>query len=292
LQVFEVLSTIETKQLNGNYVKDLIDPKKVYLIIDEITKFIYVLRPSDASLLQYLIGKRLALEVKRVMRGFLKIQDVTEENRNSILESPVDTDGKINELYNPNMIDNEDEHVSLTLATKSAITQKHPWYRDLNYEDFHVFKNLKKKKILEELIENPPLPNKELKLIIAGSNCLIPRIKLVDFIDERKMSLKYDYIGKLSDGWSIFYDSTPRLTIHHGRVQFIELFKNKSEHTSEILDIPLAPLPFERITQDHSIKDLEEAFNISKVSPGDVDELISEIRMKNNQMSLDSSGTE
>ncbi len=267
MQIFKVLSSIETKKLEGPDVQSVISDQNVYIIVDEKNKDLFLFPTKNAPLRLKIIGQRLIKEIKRSMHGLYHIIDnISDEQRDGLKTSLID-DGPVKELYNPNLYQAKENTGTSNLQNKIPIFQKFPWWLDLNFSSLDVF-SPKVQKHPEIDLETFEISEKNHpNLVLIGNKCFSFGTELSQFVEKREINVHSHFLGTLPDGWVFLKDYQPRIAVSHGKISSIALYHKNSDKNREIVDIPTTPLPFPRISVERNVQEMIDVFHIPVSRP-------------------------
>lgn len=267
MQLFEVLKSVETKELHGDSLISLIDPRKGYLLTDDSNHTIYTYVGKNANWIYSLLTEHLAKEIRSHMAVVYQIETVTEEIWNTLKNLNLDSQGAVPPIINPDLYSIEE--LTTLIQEKKAIQLRidTAWRSHLQEEDIIVFRKSKPSETLELLQhhENPYLYERE--MILINTSLYTKQKSLLSFLPNRSMEEQITKIGNIPDGAFFFQDYTPRLFIRKGRVNAVELFRKKTEKSEKsvpnqqlgTIDFPV--LPFPRIQKENDSNLLIKAFH-------------------------------
>jgi len=267
LQIFEVLISLETNQVTGSSLIDILDPTKTYLIIDDSAKIIYIYKGDKSRWVFSLIAHRLATEIRKHMQGVYKIEETTSEILENLKSYPIDPKSptaKMPELINPDLYSPQDLAQVMQKTRAVQIKQDSAWRERMHFKGYSVFRKTKSVEILEE-IEKQSIPtNYDLDMVMINNSMYAQEDSLIKILPKREIITEFVKLGNLPEGRFFLPNYTPRIYVNKGSVRAIEFFqKLQPDHNAESHgEIHIEMLPFSRIQQKNDISQLKEAFHI------------------------------
>lgn len=79
MQLFEALTSVETREIHGDTLGSQINPKKAYIITDDSNHVIYTFLGSEAGLVYRFLVDHLAKEIKSHMATLYQIEAMSQE---------------------------------------------------------------------------------------------------------------------------------------------------------------------------------------------------------------------
>jgi len=291
MQVFLILDSIETKFIPGNnaQIKDIINPDQAYLITDDDSKKIYILK-GKSTLVYHFIAQKLAKDIRKSMRGFYGIEEIkTEEQATKIMGMVASDIGNIKEFVNPNAHFEGDPVMDINNTNMVLLDTDPAWRERIQPSNLLVFKKKQNTDIIFDQIKKNPLdPNYKTDLVLIDSSIYTPTKKLTNFLKDRKEERVYEKIGELTDGKFFSPEYNCRFIVKGEHINSIELIRKKNSINTNADKINAPVLFIRRIITDRSIDALKNSFNLPKTES--IDELITRIREeKSNKESLLSS---
>jgi hypothetical protein len=280
MQIFEILRSIETRLITGNnsQIKDIINPEKVYLITDDDSKKIFILKGERSTLVYYFIALKLAKEIRKSKRGFYGIEEIkSEEQSLKIMEMVANDTGVIKEFVNPDIHSKEDPIMDPNNTNVVLLNTDPAWRERMQPSNFQVFKKKQnKEQIFDQIKKNPLDPNYKTDLVLIDSSIYTPTKKLTNFLKDRKEERVYEKIGELTEGKFFSPEYSCRFIVKGEHINSIELIrkKNRKDTSTDRINAPV--LFIRRIITDRSIETLKESFNLPKTES--IDELITRVR--------------
>jgi len=279
MQVFEILLSIETKFIPGknSLIKELISPDKAYLITDDDSKKIFILR-GKSTLVYHFIAQKLAKEIRKTMRGFYGIEEIkTEEQASNIMGMVASDSGNIKEFVNPDVHSEEDPVMDPNNTNVVLLNIDPAWRQRIQPSDLQVFKKKQKsERVFDQIKENPLDPNFKTDLVLIDSSIYTPTKKLKNFLKDRKEERVYEKIGELTEGKFFSPEYTCRFIVKGEFINSIELIRSKEQLNSSSDKINAPILFIRRIITERSIETLKNSFDLPKTES--VDELIDRVR--------------
>lgn len=279
MQVFEILRSIETKFIPGNnaQIKDIINPNQAYLITDDNSKKIYILK-GKSTLVYHFIAQRLAKEIRKSMRGFYGIEEIkTEEQTTKIMGMVASDIGNIKEFVNPDVHSKEDPVMDPNNTNVVHLNTDPAWRERMQPSNFQVFKKKQNTDIIFDHIKKNPLdPNYKTDLVLIDSSIYTPTKKLTNFLKDRKEERVYEKIGELTEGKFFSPEYSCRFIVKGEYINSIELIRKKNQMNTSTDKINAPVLFIRRIISERSIETLKNSFDLPKIET--IDELISRVR--------------
>jgi len=266
-----VLRSLETTQISGKVVKEILDPGKTLLFTDDEAKKIHILHGEKSPLIFYFIAHRLAKEIRKFTRGFYHAQEIRlSELTPAFLEIQAEFQGKIPEVVNPSAHGDVEGGNVIRSGEKIYLDQDSAWRDRLTHENIVVFSEGKSNEILEEVQGIPLSEEHSRNLVIIGPDIYTPAWKLAHFISERQIVPYFQFIGTLPEGKFYYPDLTPRIVVKKGKIQAIELLSphdnTPSRFASRQIGVIPAPVLFiPRIVHERNIHNLKMAFKMPPV---------------------------
>ena len=279
MQVFEVLSSIETKLIPGNnsQIKELINPEKAYLITDDNSKIIFILK-GKSTLVYHLIAQKLAKEIRKLKRGFFGIEEIkSEEQAARIMGMVGDDTGSIKEFVNPDIHSKEDPIMDPNNTNVVFLNTDPAWRKRIQPSNVQVFKKKQNTDLIFDNINKNPLdPNYKTDLVIINTSIYTPTKNLTNFLKDRKEENVYEKIGELTEGKFFSPEYNCRFIVKGENINSIELIrkKDKLNQSSDKINAPI--LFIRRIVTERSIETLKNSFDLPKTET--IDELIARVR--------------
>lgn len=263
MQLFEVLKSIETRQILSKTLGEQIDPSKSYLITDDLESKILIYHGPESEWVNHLIAHRLAHEIRIHMRGFYHIDEITNEDFSKLQDIALDPSGKIQELLNPDLYSPEDFAEVLQKTRAIQIKQDSTWRERLSFKDLGVFQKAKPVELLA-ITKNRAVPPDFFRELILINNAMYSKEdSLMKFFPQRISHQEFVKLGNLPEGRFFLPEYTPRITIEKGSVKVLEFLKPYKEGDMKKLgDIKIDVLPFSRIQKSHDFSILSEAFHL------------------------------
>ncbi|MHA1775341.1 MAG: hypothetical protein DRO88_05855 [Promethearchaeia archaeon] len=264
MQLFEVLKSVETKEIHGESLTSLIDPSKAYLITDDLTHTIYSYIGPQATWVYHLLVDHLAKEIRSHMATVYQIEPVTEEIWNSWQNISLDSQGVIPSIINPDLYDLEELNLLLQKTKAVQLRIDTAWREHLQPEDILIFRKIKPSEVLD-LVKHQEIPSSyEREMILINSSIYSSQSSLLSFLPKRKIIKQLNKLGEIPEGSFFFEEYTPRIFIRKGRVNAIELFHKRSMHSdfkksAGTINYPV--LPFPRIQKENNFDFLVKAFH-------------------------------
>lgn len=280
MQVFEILRSIETKliQSNNSQIKDIINPEKCYLITDDDNKKIFILKGEKSTLVYFLIAKKIALEIRKLMRGFYGIEEIKSiEQALAILNETSSQTGNIKECVNPNVHPKDDPLLNPNNTDVFLLNSDPAWRKRIQVTNLPVFKKKQNiERTLEQIKLNKLDPKYKREMVIINSSIYTPTKELKGFLKERKEEHIFEKIGELTEGKFFVPDYSCRFIVKGEKINSIELLrkKNQSNSTSDKINAPI--LFIRRIVTERPIETLKDSFDLPKIES--IDELIQKVR--------------
>ncbi len=282
MQVFEVLLSIETRLIPGNnsQIKEIIsaDKDKVYLITDDDSKKIFILKGERSTLVYHFIAQKLAKEIRKTMRGFYGIEEIkTKEQASKILGIVASDTGNIKELVNPDIHSKEDPLMDPNNTNVILLNIDPAWRKRIQPSDLRVFKKKQKTELIFDQIKKNPLgPDYKTDLVIIDSSIYTPTKNLKHFLKDRKEERVYEKIGDLTEGKFFSPEYSCRFIVKGEYINSIELIRNKNQLNSSTDKINAPILFIRRIVTERSIETLKDSYDLPKTEL--IDELIARVR--------------
>ena len=249
MQAFMVIRTLETRMIEADTLEDLLDP---YITL--------------------IIAKRLAFEIRKFMRGFYQIKELKDdESLKHLSKNPIIREGKIAEIYNPNVHSEEDNQNPELTQNKIIIDINDSWKESLNLENMKVFDKSNIGDIQKEIEQLPEISGFKSEMIQIGTAMYNRHEEITGFFKDhtlqKKMEVKFKKLGNLPEGIFQKTEYSSRLIIKDGKLQAIEYLM--PEDTSDIgkneriKGTILAPVLFRKnISSSHKFDLLEKGFNL------------------------------
>ncbi|MHA1473734.1 MAG: hypothetical protein ACTSQ5_00965 [Promethearchaeota archaeon] len=231
MQVFEVLRSIETRLIPGNnsQIKEIIssDKDKVYLITDDDSKKIFILKGERSTLVYYFIALKLAKEIRKSKRGFFRIEEIkSEEQAVKIMEMIVNDIGSIKEFVNPDVHSKEDPIMDPNNTNVVILNTDPAWRERIQPSNLLVFQKKQKTYLIFDQIKKNPLdPNYKTDLVLIDSSIYTPTKKLTNFLIDRKEERVYEKIGELTEGKFFSPEYNCRFIVKGEYINSIELIR-------------------------------------------------------------------
>jgi len=280
MQIFEILRSIETRLITGNnsQIKDIISPEKVYLITDDTSKKIFILKGERSTLVYHFIAQKLAKEIRKSKRGFYGIEEInTEEQALQIKEKVADDTGIIKEFVNPDIHSKEDPIMDPNNTNVVFLDTDPGWRERIQPSNLQVFKKKQNKEhIFDQIKQNPLDPNYKTDIVLIDSSIYTPTKKLTNFLKDRKEERVYEKIGELTEGKFFSPQYMCRFIVKGENINSIELIRKKDQVEMNTDKINAPVLYIRRIISERSIEILKESFDLPKVES--FNELIARIR--------------
>ena len=269
MQIFEVLISLETHQITGSSLVEILEPTKTYLIIEDSAKMIYIFQGEKSRWVFSLIAQRLATEIQKHVQGVYHIEELSPEKFESVKSYPIDPKdptAKIPELINPDLYSPQDLAQVLQKTRSLQIKQDSTWRERMNFKGYSVFRKTKSSEILEELEKQRPPKNYTRDMVLINNSMYNQEESLMKFLPNRENITEFVKLGNLPEGRFFLPNYTPRIYVNKGSVRSIEFFqKQQSDQnlTSQTHgEIHIEMLPFSRIQQKHEMSQLQQAFHI------------------------------
>ncbi|WP_457559492.1 hypothetical protein [Candidatus Harpocratesius sp.] len=276
MQLFEVLSSVETREIHGDTIGSSVSSKKAYLITDDSKHIIYTYLGSEASLVYRFLVNHLAKEIKSQMASLYQIEEITQEIWSTLKEATLDSIGNVPQIFNPDLY-SKDELIKLLQNTSGVqLRIDSAWREHMQSEDLIVFHKVKPSEVLDLLDHQPQPPGLDIsdrEMIIINTSVYITQSSLVSFLPKRKIVKERIKLGNIPEGRFFFANYTPRIFIQRGRVKAIELYntssltpiekRNEAKKNRPKSDgtINISVLPFERIQIENDFQILLNAFH-------------------------------
>jgi len=279
MQIFEILRSIETKFIPGNnaQIKDIINPNQAYLITDDESKKIYILK-GKSTLVYHFIAQKLAKDIRKSMRGFYGIEEIkTEEQATKIMGMVASDIGNIKEFVNPNAHFEGDPVMDINNTNMVLLNTDPAWRERMQPSNFQVFKKKQNTDLIFDQIKKNPLdPKYNADLVLIDSSIYTPTKKLTNFLKDRKEERVYEKIGELTEGKFFSPEYSCRFIVKGEQINSIELIRKKNQLNTSTDKINAPVLFIRRIITERSIETLKDSFDLPKTET--VDELITRVR--------------
>ena len=282
MQIFEVKNTIETRLIPGNnsQIKNIISPDKdkVYLITDDDSKKVFILKGERSTLVYYFIALKLAKEIRKSQRGFYGIEEIqSDEQAVKIMEMVVNDTGIIKEFVNPDIHSKEDPIMDPNNTNIVFLDTDPAWRKRIQPSNLQVFKKKQKTELIFDQIKQNPLdPSYTTDLVLIDSSIYTPTKKLTNFLQDRKEENVYEKIGELTEGKFFSPQYNCRFIVKGEQINSIELIRKKDQMKISPGTINAPVLFIRRIITERSIEILKNSFDLPKTES--FNELITRIR--------------
>ena len=279
MQVFEIKKSIETKFIPGNnaQIKDIINPNQAYLITDDDSKKIYILK-GKSTLVYHFIAQKLAKDIRKSMRGFYGIEEIkTDEQTTKIMGMVASDIGNIKEYVNPNAHFEGDPAIDPNNTNVVILNTDPAWRERIQPSNLLVFKKKQNTdNIFDQIKKNPLDPNYKTDLVLIDSSIYTPTKKLTNFLKDRKEERVYEKIGELTEGKFFSPEYNCRFIVKGEHINSIELIRKKNSINTNANKINAPVLFIRRIITERSIETLKNSFNLPKTES--INELITRVR--------------
>ncbi len=244
MQAFHVRRSLETELLTGDSVEEILNPNQVIILTDDASRTVFLFKGKKAPLVEYWIGKRLALEIRKHMRGFYSIKELNdEESIKRIYNEPVGKEGKIPEVFNPNLHEmKKDENSEIEPVPlpedKIILKNEMSWMADIDLEKLKVFGTPDIGKTQEKIQSFDEVPGHESELVLMGTALYNRKEIITSFMHdnklEKKTEIKFHKLGNLHEGYFFQSSYSSRLIIEDGKLKALEFLrktdgKNRNE---------------------------------------------------------------
>ncbi len=267
MQIFEVLISLETHQVTGSSLEEILKPTQTYLITEDSTKKIYICKGEKSRWVFSLIAHRLATEIRKHLPGVYNIEDLTPDKceiLNSYPIDPISPSAKIPELINPDLYSPQDLAQVMQKSRGVQIKQDSAWRERMHFKGYSVFRKTKSSEILEEIEQQSVPADYDLDMILINNSMYAKEESLMRVLPERENLIEFVKLGNLPEGRFFLPNYTPRVYVNKGSVRAIEFFQK--QQTGQDLEshgeIHIEMLPFSRIQQKQDTSLLHEAFHI------------------------------
>jgi hypothetical protein len=266
MQLFQVLRSIETKNISVGTLNELISADSTYLLFRHEVRTLILIRGSKASLVTHLIGLKLANEYRKsLLRDYLLYEWDEKETLEKIGNVPVQAEGIVHELINIHLkIELDESGIPLPLNEYYGFQIQIPdleWKSYLSLKKLHVFEEQKINPILDQIKTLPPIPDYHLEMVLIDNTIYIPFEETECFFLQTKYQQKYLKLGQLPEGRFFKEGYSSRLIIKNHRVQAL-IFYRPSNQQSEVSLIHAPVLEMENVTKVGDFNRLLTAFKI------------------------------
>ena len=267
MQIFEVLISLETHQVTGSSLEEILKPTQTYLITEDSAKKIYICKGEKTRWVFSLIALRLAMEIKKHQPGVYSIEDLTPDKCEILKSYPIDPispSAKIPELINPDLYSPQDLAQVMQKSRGVQIKQDSAWRERMHFKGYSVFRKTKSSEILEE-IEKQIIPaDYDLDMVLINNSMYAKEESLMRVLPEREYLTEFVKLGNLPEGRFFLPNYTPRVYVNKGSVRTIEFFQKQQpgQDLESHGEIHIEMLPFSRIQQEQDVSLLHEAFHI------------------------------
>ncbi|QEE17439.1 hypothetical protein DSAG12_03276 [Promethearchaeum syntrophicum] len=280
MQVFEVLRSIETRLIPGNnsQIKNIISPDKVYLITNDESKKIYILRGGRSTLVYYFIAQKLAKAIRKSKRGFYGIEEIkSEEQTVQMMDMVADDTGIIKEFVNPDFYSKDDPIMDPNNTKVNFLETDPTWRERIQPSNLQVFKKKQNTEhVFDQIKQNPLNPKYKTDLVLIDSSIYTPTKKLTNFLKDRKEERVYEKIGELTEGKFFSPQYMCRFIVKGEHINSIELIRKKDQMEMNTDKINAPVLFIRRIISERSIDILRSSFDLPKVES--FDDLLARVR--------------
>ena len=254
MQVFEVVEIKEypfmiTKQVySGETVSDILDEKKVYLLVDHNLTRIWTYNGYKSSIKHQIFGVKLAEKLRAKLQLKYNIYPL-----NRIAKK----DERFKEIMEKELGGGIAEEIkgSDFLQFNDGFQAK---------EDTSTILDVNTKKALEYISEIAPPDDFIRKFMIVGGNIYTDEEIAEKFVNEEKIIKKPTKLGRLNRGFTAFLDNfATRLIISDMRVQGVELYIHKDQQAKAKHLKSEIPIFYEdKFSKNRPIEKLIDAFHI------------------------------
>ncbi|MBD3350981.1 MAG: hypothetical protein GF364_05790 [Candidatus Lokiarchaeota archaeon] len=260
MQLFEIKKTVEAIAVTDKKrIREVIEenPDKVYLIIDNSDRNIWLYSGKSSGIPEQIIGVNLQKEMKVQLRGFYHIEnlnslDKEDKNYKRIMSAKVKKDGRATEIKKESVPEEESELTDTQKEIKMGIEAS-------RVRETCVHKGVQPKIAIVDLMNLETPEGYKQHMSIIGNGIYIKGTEIEKFLTENKRTQKMKRIGELPNGFFFLEDVSTRLVVKRGKVECIDLLKKKDEKLG--VGKPLVPLFFkEKLHRDGDINILMQSF--------------------------------
>ncbi|MCF2140160.1 MAG: hypothetical protein K9W44_08910 [Candidatus Lokiarchaeota archaeon] len=276
MQLFEALTSVETREIHGDTLGSQINPKKAYIITDDSNHVIYTFLGSEAGLVYRFLVDHLAKEIKSHMATLYQIEAMSQEIWSTLKEKTLDSVGNVPQIFNPDLYSINELTELLQKTSGVQLRIDTAWREHLQSEDLIIFHKVKPSEVLDLLDHQPQPPDldkSDREMIVINTSVYSTQSSLISFLPKRKVVKERIKLGNIPEGRFFFANYTPRIFIQRGRVKAIELYntsslspieqRNKAKRNGPTSDgmINISVLPFDRIQIENDFQILLNAFH-------------------------------
>ncbi len=285
MQAFQVIRNLETRQLKADKVEDVLHPELVVLLTDDASRNIFLYRGENAPLIDYWVGKKAALEVRKFMRGFYSIKELTsEETINKLKKNTLSDEGKVFELFNPNFHEEEETQEVVDSGTKIVIETDINWKEKLEVDKLEVFEHPDIAQVQKKVKDLPDIEGHKSEMVLVGT-AMYNRTEVIDSIFknepenkilEKKTSTKFEKLGNLPEGFFFKPGYSSRIIIENGKFHALEFLmktdgKKKSTESDRTVGEILAPVLIRKdLVNEHPFEIIKNAYSLEEEKPIDL----------------------
>ncbi|MHA1148698.1 MAG: hypothetical protein ACTSR8_10680 [Promethearchaeota archaeon] len=260
MQLFEVIELneypyMETEEIfEGGTIGSIIEPEKVYLIVDHDSKRIWCYNGPKSPFKLQIYGGIIAGELRKQLKLFyrvfsLKAFSESDEVFQKVMESPIGP-GRAH------AIKKKDYSPSRTESNQGLDLCVHP--------------ELKPIRAIENFNELPPIEGYQRKFLIIGGNIYTDEETPEKVLQDQVTSKQQTKIGQLNRGFTFFGDNkySLRMLVKERKIQGIELFVPKVDASlAEPLQLKIPLFYEERFSHVGSMETLLNAFEVPEQLP-------------------------
>ncbi|MCP4762260.1 MAG: hypothetical protein GY870_10805 [archaeon] len=208
--------------MNKKTIGETISENKVYLIVNDDQKMIWLYKGLDASIKLQFIGCLVQKQLKLQLRGFYGTKDFNLPKDSELYQKIMSSksgSGRAKEILRTDVDVKKEEQISKTQDTVDKSRVK----------ETSVHRDVISKIVIPDILEleNPQGFHRNMTFI--GGSAYSEEIVIDKFITEDKKKKNLRFLGKLPNGFFFIEDISSRIIIKKGTVQALDFMVNNDQ---------------------------------------------------------------
>ncbi|MHA1339439.1 MAG: hypothetical protein ACTSO2_05570 [Promethearchaeota archaeon] len=262
MELFEITDEQEAISVSDyKYIKEALsaNPDKVYLIVDDDYKQIWIYKREDAPILLQFKAKYVQELMRKQLKGFYRKMDMNtllknSEEYNRILESKI-SNSRAQEIHKK---ETEQELTETQKKIKETIEESRA-------KEICVHKEVSPRVARSEALKLVDLDNYKRHMCIIGGDVYFEKTNINKFFTSNEQEKILKKLGPLPNGFFFLEGVSSRLLIKRGSVYCLDIMIEK-DHSFGIEKLEVPIYYREDLRKQHDISELFKYFKEAEVS--------------------------